>query len=98
MSDRSALSVGLTSSRRDATGWTIETQAGLIDSHISSDWSTRILGIKMKFGTAVGSTDNISGFIDGEGKVTTSIRAGMTVQAELAGGITIRLRWVGFGG
>ena len=93
MSDRSALSVGLTTSRQDASGWTVETQAGLNESHISADWSTRLLGLKLKFGVA-GSAAEINAFVDAEGRVTQNIRTGLNVQLEYFGGIGMRVRWV----
>ena len=91
MSDRSALSVGLTTSRQDASGWTVETQAGLNESHISADWSTRLLGLKLKFGVA-GSAAEINAFVDAEGRVTQNIRTGLNVQLEYFGGIGMRIR------
>lgn len=91
--DRSALAVGLTTTARDGTGWTVETQAGIIDNHISADWSTRVMGgLKVKIGAAVGTDSGINAFVDGEGKVTSNVRAGMMVQLALGGGVTMRLK------
>ncbi len=33
---------GPDTSRRDGSGWTVETQAGLVASHLAADWSTTI--------------------------------------------------------
>jgi len=92
-SDRSALSVALTTTTRDGSGWTLETQAGVIANHISADWSTRVIGgLKVKVGAAIGTDTGINAFVDGEGKVTTNVRAGMIVQLAYGGGVTMRLR------
>lgn len=91
--DRSALAVGLTNSTRTGTGWTVETQAGIIDNHISADWSTRVMGgLKVKVGGTVGTASGINAFVDGEGKVTSNVRAGAMVQLALGGGVTMRLK------
>ncbi|ORX38669.1 hypothetical protein BD324DRAFT_599616 [Kockovaella imperatae] len=97
LSDRSGLSVGATTANRDGTGWTVETQAGLNDSHISADWSTRILGVRVKLGVAGGSSDGINAFVDAESKVSNTTRVGYMVQAEFAGGITARIRFARLG-
>lgn len=91
--DRSALAVALTTTTRDGSGWTFETQAGIIANHISADWSTRVIGgLKVKVGAAVGTDSGINAFVDGEGKVTTNVKAGMVVQVALGGGVTMRLK------
>lgn len=93
--DRSALAIGLTTTARTGTGWTVETQAGVIANHISADWSTKVLGgLKVKIGAAIGTDSGINGFVDGEGKVTKNARAGMVVAVDLAGGVTMKLKWV----
>jgi len=92
LGDQSGLSVGLTSSKRSGTGWTLETQAGLSDSHLSGDWSTGLLGVKVKIGATASGGGDISGFVDGEGKITSNVRGGVTVSADFGGGITMRLR------
>ena len=93
MSDQSGLSIGLTTARRrDGTGWTVETQAGLSDSHLATDWSTRLLGVKVKLGTAISGKGQLSGFVGAEGKVTTNVRGGLLVSGELGGGIVMRLK------
>ncbi|EIW67351.1 hypothetical protein M231_02507 [Tremella mesenterica] len=92
-SDRSSLSVALTTSHRDGTGWTVESQAGLVDSHLSADWSTRVMGgLKLKIGAMLGTT-GISGFVDGEGRVTETTKFGVLLQAELGGGVTMSLKF-----
>ena len=95
MSDRSALTVGATTANRDGTGWTVETQAGLIDTHLSADYSFRIMGIKLKIGVATGLSDDINAFIDADAKVSNTTRVGYSVQAEFAGGLSARLRLAG---
>ena len=91
-SDRSGLAVGVTTTKRNGTGWTVETQAGLSDNHLSADWSTRLLGVKVKIGATASPVGQLTGFVDGDGKITTSIRGGITLSAELGGGIIVRLR------
>ncbi|KAK1926987.1 hypothetical protein DB88DRAFT_5933 [Papiliotrema laurentii] len=93
LADQSALSIGMTTARADASGWTAETQAGLVDSHISADWSTSLLGLRVKVGASAGTTDGITGFVDAEGKTTQHVRTGMTLQLDLSGGVTMTLRW-----
>lgn len=91
--DRSALSVALTTTTRNGSGWTLETQAGVIANHISADWSTRVIGgLKVKVGAAVGTDTGINAFVDGDGKVTTNVRAGMMVQLAIGGGVTMRIK------
>ncbi len=90
--DKSGLSVGLTTSNPDGTGWTVETAVGLVDTHLECDYSFRVLGgLKLKVGAGVG-TAGISGFIDTEGKVTENVRGGMVLQVDLGGGIVMRLK------
>jgi DnaJ family protein C protein 11 len=83
----------MTTARADASGWTAETQAGLVDSHLSADWSTSLLGLRVKIGASAGTTDGITGFVDAEGKATQHVRTGMTLQLDLSGGVTMTLRW-----
>lgn len=90
--EQSALAVGLTTSTPNGSGWTLETQAGIVANHISADWSTRIMGVRVKVGAAMGTDTGINAFVDGEGKVTTNVRVGCMVQAELGGGVTMRWR------
>lgn len=88
------MSIGATTTSQTGTGWTLETQAGVSNSYITADWSTRLLGVKCKIGGSASTEGGISGFVDGEGKATGNVRAGVTVQLELAAGVTMRLRWV----
>lgn len=92
LADLSSFSVGLTTTRGNNSGWTVETSAGLADSHVSADWSTRILGLKIKIGTAAAVANGITGFVDAEAKATEHIRTGMMLQVELNGGLTMALR------
>ncbi|ORY35388.1 hypothetical protein BCR39DRAFT_509235 [Naematelia encephala] len=92
-SSQSSLSVGLTTSRRNGSGWTVETSAGLLDSGVSADWSTRLLGITLKLGGSFSGSDGIKAFVSGDGKVTSLVRAGITVSVELSGNIIMRLRF-----
>lgn len=92
--EKSALAVGLTTAHPNGSGWTVETQAGIVANHISADWSTRLMGIRVKLGAAMGTDSGINAFVDGEGKVTGNVRVGCMVQAELGGGVTMRWRWV----
>ncbi len=94
LSDQSALSVGFTNDNRKGRGWTVETQAGLSDSLISADWGTRLLGLKVKIGASASSNGEITGFVDGERKITATVRGGVSVSAEWEGGIIMRLRLV----
>lgn len=91
--EKSAMSVGLTTSRRDGSGWTVETQAGLVASHLAADWSTTIWGVRLKFGAAMG-TGGTSAFVDGEGRVTSNTRLACVVSLEFGGGVTMRWRYV----
>jgi DnaJ family protein C protein 11 len=61
------------------------------DSHISGDWSTRLLGLKLKVG-ATASTAQLNAFLDAEGKVTQNVRTGLNVQLEYFGGIGMSIR------
>lgn len=49
-------------------------------------------GLKLKVGGTVGTASGINAFVDGEGKVTSNVRAGMMVQLALGGGVTMRLK------
>lgn len=49
-------------------------------------------GMKVKIGGSVGTASGINGFVDGEGKVTSNVRAGILVQLALGGGVTMRLK------
>lgn len=91
--EKSAMSVGLTTSRRDGSGWTVETQAGLVASHLAADWSTTIWGVRLKFGAAMG-TGGTSAFVDGEGRITSNTRLACVVSLEFGGGVTMRWRYV----
>lgn len=67
----------------------------MIANHISADWSTRVIGgLRVKVGAAVGTDSGINAFVDGEGKVTSNVRAGLMVQVALGGGVTMRIKYV----
>ena len=51
-------------------------------------------GLKVKVGGSVGTASGMNAFVDGEGKVTSNVRAGMMVQLALGGGITMRIKFV----
>ena len=42
----------------------------------------------------MGTASGMNAFVDGEGKVTSNVRAGMMVQLALGGGITMRIKCV----
>lgn len=92
MQPSSGLALGLTTNLPNGTGWTVETQAGIIDSHISADYSIRIAGVKIKLGSSWGTMGGINGFLDTEGRVTKLIRMGWLVQVDLKGGVIGKLR------
>jgi DnaJ family protein C protein 11 len=94
MQPSSGLSLGLTSNTPNGTGWTVETQAGIIDSHVSADYSLRIAGVKIKVGSSWGTMGGINGFVDTEGRVSKLIRMGWLVQVDLKGGVIGKLRQV----
>lgn len=91
--DRSGLAVGLTNNSANGSAWTLETQVGVSDNHISYDWSTKVLGgVKVKVGGSIGTETGISAFVDSERKVTNSVKAGVTVTCALAGGVTMKIK------
>ncbi|WVQ82052.1 hypothetical protein IAT38_004180 [Cryptococcus sp. DSM 104549] len=90
----SSLSVGLTNSKRDGAGWTVQTTAGLAASQITADWSTRIPGgLKVKIGGEMGIGQSMAGFLSAEGRVTENVRAGVIWQVEVGGGIIMKLKF-----
>lgn len=92
--NQSSLTVGVTTARPDGSEWSVETKAGLNDSQIAADWSTRLLGLKIRIGSSVSVASGITGFIDAQAKVSEYIRTSMMLQVALSGGITLQLRWV----
>lgn len=91
----SSLSVGLTNAKRNGSGWTVQTTAGLANNQITADWSTPIPGgLKMKFGAELGLGQSIAGFITAEGKVTDNVKAGLILQMEIGGGIIMKVKYV----
>ncbi|KAL7423448.1 hypothetical protein Q5752_001028 [Cryptotrichosporon argae] len=97
LSDRSALSVGLTTARRDGSGWTVETTTGLVDNALSADWATRVAGLTLKLGAAADLAGGISAFVDGTAKVTEHARAGVMLQVQMKGGVQLRLKFARLG-
>jgi DnaJ family protein C protein 11 len=94
-SDRSGLAVGVTTNNANGSAWTLETQVGVRDNHISADWGTKVLGgVKIKFGGSVGTETGISAFVDSERKVTNSVKAGLMVTCALGGGVTMKIKLV----
>ncbi|WVR07398.1 hypothetical protein IAU60_004439 [Kwoniella sp. DSM 27419] len=89
----SSLSVGVTTTKRDGSGWTLQTTAGLAASRLAADWSTKIPGgLKLKFGGEVGLGSSIAGFINAEGRVTENVRAGLILQCEMGGGVIMKIK------
>ncbi|WWD18942.1 hypothetical protein CI109_103398 [Kwoniella shandongensis] len=89
----SSLSVGLTNSKRNGTGWTVQTTAGLAASRVAADYAIKVPGgLKLKVGGEVGLGSSIAGFINAEGKVTENVRAGLILQVEVGGGIIMKVK------
>ncbi|WRT68254.1 uncharacterized protein IL334_005230 [Kwoniella shivajii] len=89
----SSLSVGITNTKRDGSGWTIQTTAGLASSRIATDWSTKIPGgVKLKFGVEAGLNSSPALFINAEGKLTENVRGGIILQCEIGGGIIMKFK------
>ncbi|OXC69014.1 hypothetical protein AYX13_02303 [Cryptococcus neoformans] len=89
----SSLSIGLTNAKRNGSGWTVQTTAGLANNQITADWSTPIPGgLKMKFGAEIGLDQSMAGFITAEGKVTDNVKAGLILQMEIGGGIILKVK------
>ena len=84
--------MGLTNSTPTGSGWTVETQAGVIANHITADYAIRWMGLKWKIGAAVGTDTGINVFVDAEGKVSAVSRLGLIVSAELGGGVSMRFK------
>ncbi|KAK8854909.1 hypothetical protein IAR55_003648 [Kwoniella newhampshirensis] len=90
----SSLSVGLTNSKRNGTGWTLQTTAGLAASRVAADYSIKVPGgLKVKVGGEVGMAQSIAGFVTAEGKVTENVRAGLILQVEVGGGIIMKVKF-----
>ncbi|OCF76079.1 hypothetical protein I204_03377 [Kwoniella mangroviensis CBS 8886] len=90
----SSLSVGVTTTRRNGTGWTVQTTAGLGASRLAADWSTKIPGgLKLKFGAEVGLSSSPALFINADGKLTDNTRGGVLLQCEIGGGIIMKLKF-----
>lgn len=53
----------------------------------------KLLGVKVKIGATASNEEGVSAFVDGEGKITETVRAGLTITAELEGGILMRFRY-----
>lgn len=91
--DAAAVSVGLTNQGHTGTGWTLETTGGIVDKHISLDYTLQVLyGFKVKVGAAVGTMGGLNGFVNTERQITPNTRLGVGLTAMLPGGITLRLR------
>jgi len=96
-SQPSSLSVGVTTTKRNGSGWTLQTTAGLAASRISADWSTKVPGgLKLKFGADVGIGSSPSLFINADGRLTDNVRGGILLQCEFGGGIIMKFKWVSF--
>ncbi|WWC90847.1 uncharacterized protein L201_005784 [Kwoniella dendrophila CBS 6074] len=90
----SSLSVGITTTRRNGSGWTVQTTAGLASSRMSGDWSTKIPGgVKLKFGAEVGLGSSPALFINADTKLTDNVRGGMLLQCEIGGGIIMKFKF-----
>lgn len=92
MADQSALSVGLTTARLNGTGWTCEVSAGrtIPENSLSVDWSTRVLGLRLKFGFGTDILGGWNTFADAAGKVTENTRAGAALELGVQG-VTFKL-------
>ncbi|WVW85813.1 hypothetical protein I302_107851 [Kwoniella bestiolae CBS 10118] len=90
----SSLSVGVTTTRRNGTGWTLQTTAGLGASRIAADWSTKIPGgLKLKVGAEVGLTSSPAIFVNADGRITDNTRGGVLLQCEVGGGIIMKIKF-----
>ncbi|WWC63149.1 uncharacterized protein I303_105749 [Kwoniella dejecticola CBS 10117] len=90
----SSLSVGVTTTRRDGAGWTVQTTAGLGASRLAADWSTKIPGgLRLKFGAEVGLGSSPTLFINADGKLTENVRGGVLLQCEVGGGVIMKFKF-----
>lgn len=92
LSEPSSLAVGVTSAAKTGTGWTVETQAGIGNSHLAADWSTLLLGVRLRFGGHASTAQGVALFVDAGRKITEHVRGGIRLGVDIFGGITMRFR------
>jgi len=75
----------------NGSGWTVECQTGLVDNHVSLDWSTYIAGLRLKFGGGVDMLGGANLFARASGMITEHTRGGAQLNMYLGGQITFQL-------
>lgn len=83
--DQSSMMVGMTNATQTGSGWTCQLQTGHEENAIAADWSTMVVGLKVKLGGQVNLSGEITAFADAMARVTEYTRAGATLQVGLTG-------------
>lgn len=78
--DQSSMLVGMTNATNDGTGWTCQLQTGHVENGIAADWTTRVMGLRLKLGGQLDVSGELTAFADAMGRVTEYTRAGATFQ------------------
>lgn len=85
MQDQSAMSIGLTNAAGNGRGWTVEASAGLTATSLSADWSTFVMGLKLKLGTGFDFVEGLNAFADATAKVTETTKVGAMLKLATSG-------------
>lgn len=83
--DQSSMMVGMTNATNSGAGWTCQLQTGHEENGIAADWTTNVMGLRVKLGGQLGITGELTAFADAMGRVTEYTRAGATLQLATSG-------------
>ncbi|KAG0000419.1 hypothetical protein BGZ65_004387 [Modicella reniformis] len=88
----SSLALGV-SSQNENKAYQVEIQTGIMQSHLSVDYTwTLDSSTKLRVGANVSTTTGINASIGGDRKVTQHIKVGLAVEVGLAGGVVFNIK------
>lgn len=83
--DQSSMMVGMTNADNSGSGWTWQLQTGHAENGIAADWTTSVMGLRVKLGGQLDVSGELTAFADAMGRVTEYTRAGATIQLATSG-------------
>ncbi|KDN39079.1 hypothetical protein K437DRAFT_259186 [Tilletiaria anomala UBC 951] len=88
------VSIGVTSQSGESRSWTVQSTLSTVDTSLSFDWGTKVLGgVKLRLGASLGTSSGLSLNVNCDRRVTETVRLGLGLTTGLPGGVTLRIKF-----
>ncbi|CAG8737470.1 10509_t:CDS:2, partial [Ambispora leptoticha] len=95
--EKSAVAIGINSGR-DKSGYSIELQTGIIQSHISASFNRKVAeGYNIRGSASISTVSGLTASIGGDHNVSTNSRVAMSMEFGIPSGVTLKIRFARLG-